>query len=111
MKKIKFNQNKKTEDIDEICLLASKYFYVYTSPKNTYGEMEVADYDSNVDEALDNIRAEMDTGNQFKKSDNRTIKKIIRDHYLTVKLYGAFQFIKTAAADHSWDNAVFNGDN
>lgn len=112
MKKIKFKQSKKIEDIAEVCQLASKYFYVTVdSPDSPNGELEVADcLDSNVDEALDLIRAEMTTENQFKKSDNRVIKKILKDNYHLVELYGEFQLTKTAA-NHSWDNAVFNGAN
>ena len=106
MKKIKFNQNKKIEDISEVCQLASKYFYVFTET----GELEVMNYDSNVDEALNAIRAEMTTGNQFKESDNRILRKILKDNYPMIELFGEFQLTKTAA-DHSWDNAVFNGAN
>lgn len=106
MKKIKFKQSKKIEDIAEVCQLASKYFYVFTET----GELEVVDYDSNVDEALDLIRAEMTTENQFKESDNRTIKKILKENYPMIELYGEFQLTKTAT-NQSWDNAVFNGAN
>lgn len=108
MKRIKFNQNKKTEDIAEVCKLASGYFYVFTSKFDTTGEMEIQNDDSNVDEACESIREEMTTENQFKASDNKTIRKILKDNYILVELYGKVGYLKSAD-DHRWDNAVFNG--